>query len=82
LVPISAVDEDADFYGFMWYTKAESIGRRSVIVHFASGNGGNKIYVVPSLDMVIAVTSSAYNRPYRHSQSRNILQRILAATRP
>jgi CubicO group peptidase (beta-lactamase class C family) len=81
-VPISTVDPYADFYGYMWYTKTESVGGRSIPVHFASGNGGNKIYVVPSLDMVIAITSSAYNQPYRHKRSHDILLRVLSATDP
>jgi polysaccharide pyruvyl transferase WcaK-like protein len=39
----------------MWYTKAELVGSRTVLVQFASGNGGNKIYVVPALQMVVAI---------------------------
>ena len=81
-VPISAVDPYADFYGYMWYTKAEQVGTRSVTAHFASGNGGNKIYVMPSLDLVIAITSSAYNQHYGQKRSQDILLEVLAATRP
>jgi CubicO group peptidase (beta-lactamase class C family) len=81
-VPISAVDPYADFYGYMWYTKPEPVGDHAILVHFASGNGGNKIYVVPSLDMVIAITSSAYNQPYRHKRSQDILLKVLSATQP
>lgn len=78
-VPISAVDPYADFYGYMWYSKAELTGGHTVMVHFASGNGGNKIYVIPSLDMVVAITSSAYGHGYGQKRSQNILLRILAA---
>jgi CubicO group peptidase (beta-lactamase class C family) len=81
IVPISAVDPYADYYGYMWYTRAEKVGDRSILVHFASGNGGNKIYFVPSLDMVIAITSSAYNRPYGQRRSQDILLQVLSATR-
>jgi len=81
-VPISMVDPYADFYGYMWYTKAEPVGDRPIPVHFASGNGGNKIYVVPSLDMVIAITSSAYNQRYGQKRSQDILIKVLSATQP
>jgi CubicO group peptidase (beta-lactamase class C family) len=81
-VPISSVDPYADFYGYMWYSKTEVVGERSVLVHFASGNGGNKIFVVPSLDLVLAITSTAYNQPYRHQRSHDILLKVLAAARP
>jgi CubicO group peptidase (beta-lactamase class C family) len=82
LVPIASVDPYADSYGYMWYTKQEPVESHSVLVHFASGNGGNKIYIVPSLDMVIAITSGAYNRPYGQKRSQNILLKILSITRP
>jgi CubicO group peptidase (beta-lactamase class C family) len=80
-VPISDSDPYADFYGYMWYTKAEPVGDRKVIVHFASGNGGNKIYMIPSLHMVIAITSSAYGTRWGQRRSQDILLRVLAATK-
>jgi CubicO group peptidase (beta-lactamase class C family) len=81
-VAISTVDPYADFYGYMWYTKTEHVEGRSNVVHFASGNGGNKIYVVPSCDLVVGMTSSAYNQGYGQRRSRDALLRILSATRP
>ncbi len=81
-VSISSSDPYADHYSFMWYTKTEFTGDRQIIVHFASGNGGNKIYVVPSLHMVIAITSSAYSTNYGQRRSRDILLAILAAAHP
>jgi hypothetical protein len=66
----------------MWYSKAEPVSGHTVLVHFASGNGGNKIYIVPSLDMVIAITSSAYSTNYGQRRSQDILLKILAATHP
>jgi hypothetical protein len=65
----------------MWYTRAEPVGTKHVLVHFASGNGGNKIYIVPSLNMVVAITSSAYTTNYGQRRSQDILLDILAATR-
>jgi CubicO group peptidase (beta-lactamase class C family) len=80
-VAISDSDPYADFYGYMWYTKAEPVGSHGIEVHFASGNGGNKIYIVPSLHMVITITSSAYGQSYGQRRSQDILLKILAATR-
>ncbi len=79
-VAIADSDPYADFYGYMWYTKAQAVGGHKVEVHFASGNGGNKIYIVPSAHMVIAITSSAYGQRYGQKRSQDILLRILAAT--
>ena len=78
---ISDSDPYADFYGYMWYTKAEPVGAHNVEVHFASGKRGNKIYIVPSLRMVVAVTSSAYGQSHGQRRSQDILLKILAATK-
>jgi CubicO group peptidase (beta-lactamase class C family) len=74
-----AIDPYADAYGYMWYSKRYLIGADTVDLHFASGNGGNKIYVVPRYDMVIAITSSAYNTRYGQRRSEQILLRVLRA---
>ncbi len=77
-VSISSSDPYADFYGFMWYYKAEPSSTGTTPVHFASGNGGNKTYVVPSRHLVVAITSSAYGHGYGQRRSQSILLSILA----
>ena len=78
LVSISSSDPYADSYGYMWYYRNEPTGSTATPVHFASGNGGNKIYVVPSRDLVVAITSSAYGHGYGQRRSQSILLSILA----
>jgi CubicO group peptidase (beta-lactamase class C family) len=78
-VTISAVDPYADGYGYFWYTKTLNVGRETAKIHFASGNGGNKIYVVPSRRWVVAITSSAYNSRYGQRRSQDILLALLSA---
>lgn len=77
-VAISASDPYADGYGYFWYSKTHRIGAAPVRVSFASGNGGNKIYVIPSRRMVVAITSSAYGRGYGQRRSEAILKALLA----
>lgn len=79
IVSIAAVDPYADSYGYMWYTKTYKAGGASTVVHFASGNGGNKIYIVPRHRMVIAIASAAYGRPHGQRRSEDILRRVLFA---
>ncbi|MFL6626879.1 MAG: serine hydrolase domain-containing protein [Vitreoscilla sp.] len=78
-VMIAAVDRYADGYGYYWYSKTQHVGGRDVPVFFASGNGGNKVYVVPGLDLVLVVTSSAYGQGYGQRRSEDILKAVLAA---
>lgn len=78
-VRISATDPYADGYGYFWYSKVQSVGGQRIPVSFASGNGGNKIYVIPSRHLVVAITSSAYGRGYGQRRSESILKAILSA---
>ena len=78
-VTISGSDPYADSYGYFWYAKVQQINGKPVPVSFASGNGGNKIYVVPSSHLVIAITSSAYGHGYGQHRSQDILQALLTA---
>ena len=76
---ISAVDPYADGYGYFWYYRVHQIAGQPVPVSFASGNGGNKIYIIPSRHLVVAITSSAYGKGYGQRRSQAILQALLAA---
>jgi CubicO group peptidase (beta-lactamase class C family) len=78
-VTIGSVDPYADGYGYFWYAKTLKVGSATVKIHFASGNGGNKIYVVPSRHWVVAITSGAYNKGYGQRRSQDILMALLAS---
>ena len=78
-VAIGTVDRYADSYGYFWYAKTQDIGGRKIAVHFASGNGGNKIYVIPARRMVVSIASSAYGKGYGQRRSEDILKAILKA---
>lgn len=81
-VSIAGSDPYAEGYGYFWYSKVQRINGAPIPVSFASGNGGNKIYVIPSRHMVVAITSSAYGHGYGQRRSEAILKAILAADRP
>jgi CubicO group peptidase (beta-lactamase class C family) len=78
-VSIADSDPYADSYGYYWYRKTHQIDGSALTVSFASGNGGNKIYVVPGCDLVVAITSAAYGRGYGQRRSEAILKAVLAA---
>lgn len=78
-IAIGDADPFASHYGLYWYHATHASSAGPVRVTFASGNGGNKIYVVPALDMVVAVTSRAYGQGYGQRRSQAILQAVLAA---
>lgn len=77
-VGISDSDPYADGYGYFWYHKTQQIGGKPVPVSFASGNGGNKIYVVASRRLVVAITSAAHGHGYGQRRSEAILKAVLS----
>lgn len=74
---ISEEDPFAHGYGYMWYLGNEKIGDQTIEFFFASGNGGNKTFVVPSLNMVVTTLSSAYGPGVGHNRSHIIFRKIL-----
>lgn len=45
-------------YGYLWWVSVDGEGRSAF---FASGAGGQYLYVLPSLDLVVAITSTLTN---------------------
>ena len=63
----------------MWYLGREEVKGKNVEYYFASGNGGNKAFVVPSLNMVVTTFSSAYGTGYGQFRSHAIFTKMLEA---
>ena len=50
-----------DWYGLLWWKRTFPGPTGPVECYFASGNGGNFTFVIPSLDLVVTFTGSNYN---------------------
>ena len=62
-------------YGYQWWTYRARNPRFNQ--YFASGNGGQKIYVFPDLDLVVVFTGSNYNKSIGHAQIIEIFKTYL-----
>ncbi|MEM1381611.1 MAG: serine hydrolase [Pseudomonadota bacterium] len=76
-VDISEVNSSAQSYGYYWYRQTYTVGGKPTEVIFASGNGGNKLYLVPDQNLSIAVLSSAYGQGRGHRRSRQIIRAVI-----
>jgi CubicO group peptidase (beta-lactamase class C family) len=81
---ISAVNFDishegpfAQGYGTFWFKSTKKVGGKLYECLFASGNGGNLLFVVPSENLVVSLLSSAYGGG--HKRSHNIFETVLRA---
>jgi len=72
-------DRFAQGYGYFWYRSSVVAGHKRYDYLFASGNGGNLLFVVPQARLVVSLTSSAYGQGYGHQRSQNIFQLIINA---
>lgn len=66
-------------YGYHWWTSEEPTASGPRAVYFASGNGGQKLFVVPSARLVMVTTSSAYNQRYAHRRAHELFRAILVS---
>jgi CubicO group peptidase (beta-lactamase class C family) len=64
-------------YGYFWWRETYLVGDRRIPCFFAQGNGGNRIHVFPTEDLVIVVTSNAYSQPYMFDQVRAMIYRFI-----
>ena len=53
------------------------VDEKTLTAYAATGNGGNYMLVFPDLKAVAVITSRAYNTPYMHQQSQEILTKHL-----
>jgi CubicO group peptidase (beta-lactamase class C family) len=50
-------------YGYQWWLASSGLGDRAVPWVAAFGNGGQRLFVLPELDLVVVVTAGNYNQP-------------------
>jgi len=51
------------FYGYLWWLGRFLVERREIRWIAGFGNGGQRLYIVPRLDLVVAVNAGAYGAP-------------------
>ena len=74
---ISKDDPFANSYGYFWFAATKEVNGKKYDCFYASGNGGNLLFVVPSENLVVSLISSAYGQGYGHRRSRNIFEYVL-----
>lgn len=58
--PHSSMNEKDD-YGFAWWRNAYTVNGQSIETYYASGNGGQMLFVVPELDLVVQINAGNYS---------------------
>ncbi|WP_411822683.1 serine hydrolase domain-containing protein [Leptospira sp. 'Mane'] len=65
-------------YGYQWWTGETHLPNRTVSWQFALGNGGQRIYIVPELDLVVVTTAGEYGSVSILKETGMLLDQIIA----
>ena len=57
------IDEQQVAYGYLWWLDELTVGDTKVQLIFASGNGGQLLFIVPALELVVVSTGGNYDSP-------------------
>jgi CubicO group peptidase (beta-lactamase class C family) len=69
-------------YGYRWWRGKAFINGREIEVVYASGHGGQKIFIIPQLDLVAVFTSKVFNPTGHRGPEKILLKYILPAMIP
>ncbi len=56
----SSINTDDD-YGYAWWRRTFEVGDRTLAAYQAAGNGGQMLFVIPELDLVVFFNAGNYN---------------------
>lgn len=73
---------DTDTYGYLWWRRDFGAGGRTHPAVYMSGNGGNKVVVVPGARAVAVITTTHFNQRGMHQQTDRLLTDYLLAALP
>lgn len=68
---------DDEYYGFLFWNKTYKSDEAQFEAYYSTGNGGNRIIIFREIPLVIVITSTAFNKPYAHSQTDKIVLNYL-----
>lgn len=64
-------------YGYLWWITDFQSGGKSYPAYYMTGNGGNKVVVIPGSGLIVAITSTNYNTKGMHQQTERLLTEYL-----
>jgi CubicO group peptidase (beta-lactamase class C family) len=77
--PRAQVDAETE-YGYLWWLRRFTHSGQTHLAYLMQGNGGNKVAVFPTLDLVAVATSQRYNvREMRALSDRLLKEGVLGA---
>jgi CubicO group peptidase (beta-lactamase class C family) len=79
---VATGDGPAPGYGYQFWTGEVAHGGRSLAYAVAIGNGGQRLFLVPDLDLAVAITAGAYNEMAFNRVVQRVFEQVVASVRP
>ena len=76
--PHAQIDDETQYGYFFWLRSFGPKGKEHPVAYM-SGNGGNKVAIVPDLDLVAVLTSTNYGAKGMHEQTDRLLAEYVIA---
>ena len=76
---LAPLDRNGQQYGYLWWHHGYDVGDRTIETVEARGNGGQYIFVVPSLDLVVVITSGNFRNGLTREPEEIMRQYVLPA---
>lgn len=73
------ITEPVGGYGFQWWSTSSAWRGKKLMVTEAIGNGGQRLFLVPALDLAVVTTAGDYNDPAISTPLNQLLQQIVGA---
>jgi CubicO group peptidase (beta-lactamase class C family) len=74
---VARSDEKGGHYGYLFWHDILSVNGQEYPAISAIGNGGNRVMMIPTLELVIVITATAYGKPYAHQQAEEMVEAYL-----
>lgn len=74
--PHARIDDHTE-YGYLWWITTFKSQGREFPSYYMTGNGGNKVVVIPASGLIAVITSTNYNTRGMHQQTERILTDFL-----
>lgn len=66
-----------EYYAYLFWNMTFNVNGKEYEAYYSSGNGGNKIFIFKDIPVVVVITSTAYNKPYSHSQVNKMMKEYI-----
>ena len=79
LRPHAQIDDDTE-YGYLWWLSTYDVNGEAHQAAYMSGNGGNRVMILPDHDIVVVITKTDYGTRGMHDAAQALFEDYIVAT--